>query len=59
MRNVFFGAALIGIMTNVMTILDIQVLYQNLIKSTILLAAIIIDGLINPRDEQTSQQGDI
>ena len=59
MRNVFFGAALIGIMTNVMTILDIQVLFQNLIKSTILLAAIIIDGLINPRDEQTSQQGDI
>ena len=58
-RNVFFGAALIGIMTNVMTILDIQVLFQNLIKSTILLAAIIIDGLLNPRDEQTSQQGDI
>ncbi len=59
MRNVFYGAALIGIMTNVMTILDIQVLFQNLIKATILLAAIIIDGLINPRDEQTSQQGDI
>jgi ribose transport system permease protein len=58
-RNVLFGAALIGIMTNVMTILDIQVLIQNLIKATILLAAIIIDGLLNPRDEQTSQQGDI
>ncbi len=58
-RNVLFGAALIGIMSNVMTILDIQVLIQNLIKATILLAAIIIDGLINPRDEQTSQQGDI
>jgi len=58
-RNVLFGAALIGIMLNAMTILDIPLLYQNLIKSTILLAAIIIDGLINPRDEQTSQQGDI
>ncbi|MDQ0322949.1 ribose transport system permease protein [Pararhizobium capsulatum DSM 1112] len=58
-RNVLFGAALIGIMLNAMTIIDIALIYQNLIKSTILLAAIIIDGLINPRDEQTSQQGDI
>ncbi len=58
-RNVLFGAALIGIMLNAMTILDIPLLYQNLIKSTILLGAIILDGLINPRDEQTSQQGDI
>lgn len=58
-RNVLFGAALIGIMLNAMTIIDIPFLYQNLIKSTILLAAIIVDGLINPRDEQTAQQGDI
>lgn len=58
-RNVLIGAALIGIMLNAMTIIDIPVLYQNLIKSTILLAAIIVDGLLNPRDEQTAQQGDI
>jgi ribose transport system permease protein len=58
-RNVLVGAALIGIMLNAMTIIDISVLYQNLIKSTILLLAIIVDGLINPRDEQTAQQGDI
>jgi ribose transport system permease protein len=58
-RNVLVGAALIGILLNVMTIIDIQVLYQNLIKSTILLFAIIVDGLLNPRDEQTAQQGDI
>jgi ribose transport system permease protein len=58
-RNVLVGAALIGILLNAMTILDISVLYQNLIKSTILLFAIIVDGLVNPRDEQTAQQGDI
>ncbi len=58
-RNVLVGAALIGIMLNAMTILDIPLLYQNLIKSTILLGAIIVDGIINPRDEQTTQQGDI
>ncbi|PLW78765.1 ABC transporter permease [Cohaesibacter celericrescens] len=58
-RNVLFGAALIGIMLNAMTIIDISLLYQNLIKSAILLGAIIVDGLLNPRDEQTAQQGDI
>ncbi len=58
-RNVLVGAALIGILLNIMTIIDISVLYQNLIKSTILLSAIIVDGLLNPRDEQTAQQGDI
>jgi len=58
-RNVLIGAALIGIMLNAMTIIDISLLYQNLIKSTILLFAIIVDGLLNPRDEQTAQQGDI
>jgi ribose transport system permease protein len=58
-RNVLVGAALIGIMLNAMTIIDIPLIYQNLIKSTILLAAIIIDGVLNPRDEQTAQQGDI
>ena len=32
---------------------------QNLIKSIILLCAIVVDSIINPRDEQTAQQGDI
>ncbi len=59
MRNVVVGAILIGIMLNAMTIIDIPNIYQNLIKATILLAAIIIDSLLNPRDEQTAQQGDI
>jgi ribose transport system permease protein len=59
MRNVVVGALLIGIMLNAMIILDIPNIYQNLIKSTILLLAIIIDSFINPRDEQTAQQGDI
>jgi ribose transport system permease protein len=58
-RNVLVGAALIGILLNAMTIIDIPLLYQNLIKAAILLGAIIVDGLINPRDEQTAQQGDI
>jgi ribose transport system permease protein len=59
MRNVIVGALLIGIMQNAMTIIDISNIYQNLIKSTILLVAIVVDGVLNPRDEQTAQQGDI
>lgn len=59
MRNVIVGALLIGILLNAMTILDIPNIYQNLIKATILLGAIVIDSLLNPRDEQTAQQGDI
>jgi len=58
-RNVIVGTLLIGILINGMTIMNIQYTVQNVIKSVILLAAIVADTIINPRDEQTSQQGDI
>jgi ribose transport system permease protein len=58
-RNVIVGTLLIGVLFNGMTILDIQYTVQNVIKGAILLVAIVIDTLINPRDEQTAQQGDI
>jgi ribose transport system permease protein len=58
-RNVLVGTVLIGLLLNAMTILDISYIVQNLIKSGVLLAALIVDALLNPRDEQTSQQGDI
>ncbi len=50
---------LIGTFLNGMTIMNIQFTAQNAIKGLILLTAIAIDQVINPRDEQTSQQGDI
>ena len=59
MRNVIVGTLLIGILLNGMTIMDVQYTVQNVVKSTILLAALIFDSLLNPRDEQTAQQGDI
>lgn len=58
-RNVIVGTLLIGVLLNGMTIMDIQYTVQNVVKSLILLAAIVADSLINPRDEQTGQQGDI
>lgn len=58
-RNVVVGTLLIGVLLNGMTIMDIQYTVQNVIKGAILLTAIVIDTLLNPRDEQTAQQGDI
>lgn len=58
-RNVIVGTILVGILTNGMTILNFSYTSQNLIKSIILLIALAIDAIINPRDEQTSQSGDI
>ena len=58
-RNVIVGTLLIGILLNGMTIMDIQYTMQNVIRSLILLAAIVLDSIVNPRDEQTAQQGDI
>jgi ribose transport system permease protein len=58
-RNVMVGTLLIGILVNGMTMLDISFTEQNIIKSLILLVAIVIDSIVNPRDEQIAQQGDI
>lgn len=58
-KNVIIGVVLIGLLLNGMTIMNLSISVQNIIKSIILLSAIILDSIFNPRDEQTSQQGDI
>ncbi len=58
-RNVIVGTLLIGILLNGMTIMNLGYTTQNIFKSVILLAAILIDTMLNPRDEQTAQHGDI
>ncbi len=57
--NVVIGMLLIGTMLNGLTIMDISYSAQNIIKGVILLAAILIDTILNPRNEETAQQGDI
>jgi len=57
--NVVIGTLLIGTLLNGMTILDVSYSAQNLIKGVVLLAAILIDSFLNPRNEETAQQGDI
>jgi len=46
-------------MLNGMTIMDLSYSVQNIIKGVVLLVAILVDSLLNPRNEETAQQGDI
>jgi ribose transport system permease protein len=58
-RNVIVGTMLVGTLFDGLTIMNIPYTEQNIVKAVILLAAIVLDGVVNPRDEQTTQQGDI
>jgi ribose transport system permease protein len=58
-RNVIVGTILVGVLIDGMTILNVNYTAQNLIKGVILLGALALDAVVNPRDEQTSQSGDI
>ena len=57
--NVIVGTLLVGTILNGMTILNFSYDAQNLVKGVILLMAIAIDSVLNPRNEETAQQGDI
>ena len=56
--NVIIGTLLIGTMLNGMTIMDVSYSGQNLVKGVVLLVAVIADSFLNPRNEETAQQGD-
>ena len=57
--NAVIGTLLIGTILNAMTILDVSYYGQNFIKGVILLIEILADSIVNPRNEETAQQGDI
>jgi ribose transport system permease protein len=56
--SVIAGTLLIGVLLNGMTIMDMDVQTQNIIKGVVLLIAIVLDSYLHPRDEETSKQGD-
>lgn len=56
--SVVAGTLLIGVLLNGMTIMDMDVQTQNIIKGVVLLVAIVLDSTLHPRDEETSKQGD-
>lgn len=57
--NVIIGTMLIGTIMNGLTIMNVSFEMQNLVRGIVLLVAVLADSLINPRNEETSQQGDI
>jgi ribose transport system permease protein len=56
--SVVVGCALIGTLFNAFTIMDINSEVQNIIKGVVLLAAIVLDNWLHPRDEETARQGE-
>lgn len=56
--SVLVGCALIGTLLNAFTIMDINSEVQNIIQGGVLLAAIVLDNWLHPRDEETARQGD-
>lgn len=58
-KSVLVGALLIGTLLNGMILMDIQSDIQNIIRSFVLLFALLLDNRLHPRDEETARQGDI
>ncbi len=56
--SVVVGCVLIGTLLNAFTIMDVNSEVQNIIKGIVLLAAIVLDNWLHPRDEETARQGD-
>jgi ribose transport system permease protein len=56
--SVVVGCALIGVLLNAFTIMDVNSEVQNIIRGAVLLTAIIVDNWLHPRDEETARQGD-
>jgi len=56
--SVIVGTLLIGVLLNGMTLMDLDVQTQNIVKGLVLLVAIVLDSILHPRDEETSKQGD-
>lgn len=58
-KSVIAGTILIGILLNGMVIINLGIAQQNLVKSVVLLCAILLDTFMHPSDEETARQGDI
>ena len=56
--SVVVGCGLIGTLLNAFTIMDVNTEIQNIIRGVVLLAAILLDNWLHPRDEETARQGD-
>jgi ribose transport system permease protein len=59
MRNILVGAALIAVLRNGMTLVDLTTQTQDVLKGLVLVLAIVTDNYFNPRDTETDTVGDL
>lgn len=59
MLSVIAGTLLIGILVYGMILMGFSTIAQDFMKGVVLLAVILLDTLLHPRDEETARQGDI
>ncbi|MGE0503555.1 MAG: ABC transporter permease [Rhizobiaceae bacterium] len=58
-RNIIIGAALVAVLRNGMTLLNFTTQTQDMLKGLVLIAAIVVDNFMNPRDTETDTVGDL
>lgn len=57
--SIIAGMTLIGVLINGLILLNVPSDIQSVIRGAVLLAAVAIDSLLNPRDEETARQGEL
>lgn len=59
MGSILVGVALIAVLRNGMTLLDVSTQTQDVLKGLVLIVAIVADRYLNPRDTETDTVGDL
>jgi ribose transport system permease protein len=57
--SILVGVALIAVLRNGMTLLDVSTQTQDVLKGLVLITAIVADRYLNPRDTETDTVGDL
>ncbi len=57
--NILVGVALIVVLRNGMTLLNVTAQTQDVVKGVVLIVAIVTDNYLNPRDTETDTVGDL
>jgi ribose transport system permease protein len=57
--NILVGVALIAVLRNGMTLLNVTAQTQDVVKGAVLIVAIVTDNYLNPRDTETDTVGDL
>jgi ribose transport system permease protein len=58
-RNILVGLALVAVLRNGMTLMNLTTQTQDMLKGVVLLLAIVTDNYLNPRDTETDTVGDL